>query len=83
MRLTESNTVNINMEYVQKCLKNTHVTQKELADYLGISLRTYAYWKKQDRMPMDAFIAVCALFGWLDVPQELLVSMPSLSELKL
>ena len=75
--MAKTRMININMDVIQQYLKASHITQKDVADYLGISLRTYGYWREQNRIPADAFVEICCLFGWLDTPEELEVILPN------
>ena len=69
--------VDVNMDVIQTYLKSSRITQKEAADYIGVSLRTFAIWRIDNRMPADAFLCLCALFGWINLPNNINVVMPN------
>lgn len=62
--------VEFDMEKLHAKMRKEGITQQELADVIGVTRRSFCGWKKKGKIPAPAFLKICYLFGWLDVPNE-------------
>ena len=54
-------------EFWSKLLHSKKVTQKELAEFIGIRQQSVAHWNKRERVPRKHFNSVCS---YLNLTQE-------------
>lgn len=67
-------------DWLTRSMKESGTTNKELANYVGVNLRTIITWKTKSRYPrLDQMVMVCEYFGlnWVAIPFNKHIEIPT------